>query len=130
MLVHKRTMGVLEYLWAGEHRAGPDGVLVPVEKPVSLKDLPELNPEDWWEVPSGSALAKKIRLYYPWIAADVGPNGELTGVTVLKELTEEEKKTERLCELARERQRADAIARGYDSRRRLRPRQLMPFLRK
>ena len=126
MLVHKKTMGVLDYLWSGEYRTGPGGVRMPLERPARLKDLPELDPEDWWEVPEGSALARKIKLHYPWIEAEVGPSGELLGVK--KELTEEEKELERQRALVRERQMADAAARGYNARRRLRPKQLMPFL--
>lgn len=130
MLVHKKTMGVLDYLWYGEYRTDPGGVRMPLERPARLKDLPELDPADWWEVPAGGPLAKKIRLYYPWIEPEVGPKGELVGVTVWREATEEEKELERLRGQARKRQAADAAARGYSARRRLRPKQLMPFLAK
>ena len=44
MLVHKKTMGVLDYLWYGEYRTGPGGVRMPLERPARLKDLPELDP--------------------------------------------------------------------------------------
>lgn len=128
MLVHKKTMGVLDYLWSGEYRTGPGGVRMPLERPARLKDLPELDPADWWEVPSGSPLAKKIRQYYPWIEAEVGPMGELVGVTVQREATGPDGEMERLREQARERQATDAVSRGYKARRRLRPKQLMPFL--
>ena len=65
MLVHKRTLGVLETApWDGSVRT-VNGEKVPVQRPASLARL-GLDPAEWWEVPDGSPLARAIRACWPW----------------------------------------------------------------
>ena len=77
MLVHKRTLGVLETApWDGSFRTF-NGVKIPVTRPASLEKL-GLDPEEWWVVPDGSTLAKAIHLCWPWFDPVV-LDGELVG---------------------------------------------------
>ena len=56
MLVHKGTMGVLDYIWTGLLvKAGSRAHIRML--PATLQLLPELDPAEWWEVPAGSPLA-------------------------------------------------------------------------
>lgn len=77
MLVHKRTLGVLEATWDGAFRT-IDGVRVPVLRPARLDAL-GLDPAEWWEVADGSALAFTIRRCWPWFDPVVGQDGALLG---------------------------------------------------
>lgn len=78
MLVHKQTLGVLETApWDGSFRTF-NGVKIPVLRRATLNRL-ELDPAEWWEVPDGSALARAIRLCWPWFDPVV-LDGELVGV--------------------------------------------------
>lgn len=79
MLIHKRTLGVLEYApWDGAFRTF-DGVRVPVLRSAKLDRL-GLDPAEWWEVPNGSALALVIRHCYPFFSPVVGEDGGLLNV--------------------------------------------------
>lgn len=78
MLVHKRTLGVLETApWDGTYRT-VFGARVPVLRRASLKRL-GLDPAEWWEVPDGSTLARAVRLCWPWFDPVV-LDGNLVGV--------------------------------------------------
>ncbi len=116
MIVHKQTMGALDGMWSGEYRTGPRGISEPLIRSVWLKDLPELDPTDWWEV-HDKRLANKVRTHYPWIVPVVDEDGELADVIVLHEAQE-----------GRSALREEAVRRGYRSTARVRPRGLMPFL--
>lgn len=123
MLIHKRTMGVLDTYWTGETRLDPkSGLQVPVEREYTLYTLPELSPADWWEVPRNSKLGKKLRMYYPWVTPVVDESGELTDVD-LPEKPQDETLAERKAALKQE-----AARRGYRAAARVRPKGLMPFL--
>ena len=77
MLVHKQTLGVLETApWDGSFRT-VNGERTPVLRRAALDRL-ELDPAEWWEVPDGSALARAIRLCWPWFDPVVA-EGELVG---------------------------------------------------
>lgn len=79
MLIHKRTLGVLEYApWDGTYRAF-NGVRVPVLRPAKADRL-GLDPAEWWEVANGTALAMVIRRCYPYLSPVVGEDGGLLGV--------------------------------------------------
>ena len=119
MLVHKRTMGVLDRIWKGFYRRGPGGVSEPVCQTATLADVDD--PDEWWDIPSTDHLAAVIRSCYPWLEPQVDEAGALTGVTVLREGRSEE---ERL----REARAREAARRGYRSPGRVRPKGLMPFL--
>lgn len=78
MLVHKRTLGVLETApWDGSFRT-VNGERVPVLRRAALDRL-GLDPAEWYEVPDGSTLARVIRLCWPWFDPVV-LEGKLVGV--------------------------------------------------
>ena len=68
-------MGVLDRIWTGRHSRGPDGVLTPVDRLAALSDVED--PENWWEIPSQGALARKIRRYYLLLRPVVDGEGRL-----------------------------------------------------
>lgn len=77
MLIHKATLGVLEYApWDGTCRTF-NGVRLPVLQPASLSKL-GLDPAEWWELDGRSALAKTVRQCWPWFTPVVC-GGELVG---------------------------------------------------
>ena len=80
MLVHKRTLGVLQWYWDGVSYVTFRGETLPKMVPVT-RDTYELNAEDWWEVPNGTALARTIALNYPFFDPVV-TGGELVGARV------------------------------------------------
>lgn len=126
MLVHKGTMGVVGEFWAGEFRktsTGPE----PVLRPARLADFPYLVPEDWWEVPDGTSLARQIRLHYPWIEPVVDEGGQLAAVTLLQ--TPEQLEVRRREEERLEQLRQAAAVRGYQNPGRLRPLGIFGFLK-
>ena len=126
MLVHKRTMGVLAFLWTGESSTASSwGHPAPVMMEATLRRLPELDPEEWWEVPYHSPLGKKCCRLYPEMEPVLDESGQLTDVQRSGE--EEDHGPQELSsdELKR---REEALARGYAGKRRLRPKGLMPFL--
>lgn len=65
MLVHKKTLGVLQWYWDGVSYTVFDGVQRPRMAPVTLTTY-QLQAEDWWQVPNGTPLARKIALCYPF----------------------------------------------------------------
>lgn len=81
MLVHKRTMGVLDLYWTGRYRTAPDGIREPVMREYVLAGS-GLDPDEWWEVPRRTPLGKQLRRLYPFCTAIVGADGELLGVSV------------------------------------------------
>ena len=73
-------MGVLDRIWTGQYRLGPDGRRLPLERPARLADFPELKASEWWEVDTRTPLARKLRRYYPWVTPVTGPDGALIDV--------------------------------------------------
>ena len=125
VLIHKSTMGVLDTYWTGAYRLDPkSGVQVPVEQEYTLQTIPEFSPEEWWEVPRGSKLGKKLRMYYPWVTPVVDESGELTDVE-LPETAHSQERAARKTALKEE-----AARRGYRAAGHVRPRNMMPFLAK
>ena len=125
VLIHKSTMGVLDTYWTGAYRLDPkSGVQVPVEQEYTLQTIPEFSPEEWWEVPRGSKLGKKLRMYYPWVTPVVDEAGELTDVE-LPETAQSKEQAARKTALKEE-----AARRGYQAAGHVRPRNMMPFLAK
>lgn len=123
MLVHKETMGVLYRIWTGEHRKGLTGLLEPVVRSPTLSDVDD--PNEWYEIPDNGPFSKTILMYYPWITLEFDSDGNIIGVSIqdnpMRPLKE----------------KADSIAikresenRGYSRNRKLRPKELMPFLRR
>ena len=79
MLIHKETLGVLEFApWDGTFRKEFD-VWVPVQRPATLAGL-GLDPAEWWEVENRSALAVRVKICYPWFDPVV-IDGELVDIT-------------------------------------------------
>lgn len=88
MVVHKKTMGVLDTIWLGgvSVRAGkrtPRMRRATLALLVSL--YPDFRAEDYWEVPGDSRLARTIRRYYPFLEPVVGEDGELLDVRIIRE---------------------------------------------
>ena len=65
MLIHKRTLGVLQWYWDGVSYVTFDGVQRPKMAAVTLENH-GLTDEEWWQVPNGTPLARKIALCYPF----------------------------------------------------------------
>lgn len=80
MLIHKRTLGVLQWYWDGVSFLTFRGETVPKLAAVT-RETYELEAEDWWEVPNGTPLARKIALSYPFFDPVVA-GGELVNIRV------------------------------------------------
>ncbi len=80
MLVHKRTLGVLQWYWDGAGYVTLHGATLPKLAPVTLETF-GLDGGEWWEVPNGTPLARKIALSYPFFDPVVA-GGELVNVEV------------------------------------------------
>ena len=118
-------MGVLTWMWTGKHRR-EKGSSLPAMRQYRLSDLPQEDWDNWWEVPTNSPLAQKIRAHYPWLEPVLGPEGELLDVNI----TVNDQEAERERQQARQRaaQQEEAVRRGYRRRASVRPTGLMPFL--
>lgn len=123
MLIHKSTMGVLDTFWTGAYRLeAPTGLQIPVNQEYSFQTAPELSPTEWWEVPRGSKLGRKLRMYYPWVDPIMDEAGELTDVEVQQKAPDGEQEAQKAA-LTQE-----ARMRGYHRRGKVRPKNIMPFL--
>lgn len=80
MLIHKRTLGVLQWYWDGVSYEVVNNITVPKMAPVTLESH-GLSAEEWWQVPDGTALARRIALNYPFFDPVV-EGGELVGAEV------------------------------------------------
>lgn len=81
MLLHKQTMGVLTLFWTGVLRSGgPGGVKVPVLAPYTPENVPDFDPDDWWEVRGSTTLGRRLLKCYPFCDPVVGENGELLDI--------------------------------------------------
>ncbi len=65
MLIHKKTLGVLQWYWDGVSYLTFEHHKRPRMFPVTLESH-RLSPREWWQVPNGTALARKIALHYPF----------------------------------------------------------------
>lgn len=126
MLIHKRTMGVLDWMWTGQHRRMPDGSTQPLMRAYRLSDLPREERESWWEIPTNSPLGRKIRQYYPWLEPVLGADGELLDVDITADDREAERERQQIQQRAARQE--EAVRRGYRKRGMVRPTGLMPFL--
>lgn len=82
MLVHKQTKGVLEYApWDGTYTKNRFGARLPVLRRATLAGL-GLSPDEWWEVPDHTDLARRVRLCYPCFDAVVDERGALLNVNI------------------------------------------------
>ncbi len=108
MLIHKATMGVLNWVWTGTCCRGPGGALEPVYRRAALADVDD--PENWWEIPNTGALYRRVRDNYPFLEPQTGPDGELLGVDVPGDPERQAR-----AEAAQEALREEARARGYQS---------------
>lgn len=79
MLVHKETLGVVQWCWDGESYIVFDGKPRPKMEQVTLRNRPELDPEEWWEIPNDTPLARRIALFYPFFDPVV-VDGELVNI--------------------------------------------------
>ena len=117
-------MGVLDRIWTGRHSRGPDGVLTPADRPAVLSDVDD--PEEWWEISSRGALARKVRRYYPLLRPVMDKEGGLVEVVPLCP-GEDQEAAERAREVKAARTQ-EAARRGYRKAGKVRPLGLMPFL--
>ena len=127
LLIHKETMGVLDYVWTGSYRHTPSGEKIPVRRRATLeylrKQFPELDPAEWWELPEDHPLTTLILRNYPWLTPVVGPDGELLDV---KNSRREE--TKRQEQEVKQRRQKEAQSRGYRQAGRMRQLGLFSFL--
>ena len=79
VIIHKKTMGAVDRIWNGKWRI-IQCRREPFYEPAKLSDFPELNPDDWWEIRTGSKLGKKVVRYYPEIEPVVDENGLLVDI--------------------------------------------------
>lgn len=122
MLIHKRTMGVLDTTWKGAYHTDNLGHQIPVQYHYTLKDVSD--PDEWWEVSSTSTIAATARAYYPDITPVTDEDGNLISVKIITD-----SKPEKDLELE-EQLKQLAELRGYSSARfNLRPKNMMPFLK-
>lgn len=118
-------MGVLDTYWTGAYRLDPStGLQIPVEQEYTYKNAPELDPSEWWETSRNSKLGKKLRMYYPWVDPVVDEAGELVDVE-LQPAAPDEDQAARKAALKQE-----AARRGYRRAGRVRPKGMMPFLKR
>jgi hypothetical protein len=117
-------MGVLDRIWTGRHSRGPDGVLTPVDRLAALSDVED--PENWWEIPSQGALARKTRRYYPLLRPVVDKEGRLVEVVPL--YPDEDLEAAERARKAKAARTQEAARRGYRKAGKVRPLGLMPFL--
>jgi hypothetical protein len=78
VLVHKATLGVLQWAWDGASYETFQGVRCPRLEAVTLETY-GLDAADWWQVPNGTPLARQIALTYPFFDPVVA-EGELVGI--------------------------------------------------
>lgn len=87
MVVHKKTMGVLDTIWLGSVSVRA-GKRTPRMRRATLTLLvriyPDFRAEDYWEIPGDSRLARTIRRYYPFLEPVVGEDGELLDVRIIR----------------------------------------------
>ena len=117
-------MGVLDRIWEGQYARGPDGTQIPVDRPAALSDVED--PENWWEIPSQGALARKIRRYYPLLRPVVDKEGRLVEVVPL--YPDEDLEAAERARKAKAARTQEAARRGYRKAGKVRPLGLMPFL--
>ena len=98
MLIHKNTLGVLTQVWNN------DGTRL---VRATLKTVPYIDPDEWWEVNEHSAIGKTALMFYPFLIAEV-KDGNLVGL-----LKPEKTSTKEINELIRETQKEEASKRGY-----------------
>lgn len=109
MLIHKKTLGVLTTVAAcygsvvGEITATVDNL-----RRLGIR----IDACDWWFVPNGSPLARRISLCYPDFTPVLDEAGELRDIVDLRAWRLKARRRQREAEETA-RRRADATARGY-----------------
>lgn len=127
MLVHKKTFGVLQWIWTGDYMYDNHGKYrkeIPIEHEATLEDIPEEERDEYFVVDAKSSLGKKLTLYYPDVIPIYDDDDNLVDVksTVVEQKhAEKEARNGLLTE--------EAEKRGYKNRGRVRPKNLMSFLK-
>lgn len=80
MLLHKQSMGVLTLFWTGALRSGGPGVSIPVLAPYTPDNIPDFDPDEWWEIRGNTTLGRRLLKSYPFCDPVVGENGELLDI--------------------------------------------------
>ena len=85
MLIHKRTLGVLNDLpWDGTFVRLGGAIKVPKYRPATIDSLIKLGyidtKDDWWEIPNNTILAKNILVHYPFFYPILDDNGNLVDI--------------------------------------------------
>lgn len=119
MLVHKRTMGVLVYVWKGDlirirSDSGGGKRSIPKYVEANFKNLPECSPDEYWEVNNNTPMAKLIISYYPFISPVVDDDGNLVNVLVFNDKVEINKTSK---QRAKKEMEMTMLDRGYKSYR-------------
>ena len=100
----------------------------PVERSVTINDIPEDERDEYLVIDSSSALARKLRMYYPFIIPVYDDNGKL--IDVKSEAAEMRKEQEAKEQAAlKAMMKNESEKRGYKNRFRLRQKNLMTFLK-
>lgn len=88
MLVHKKTMGVLNEFWTGKTKKQKDGKIFPVMEEYTFENtcLPE---NEWWYIPSKSSLGRRLIILYPYCKPIIDENGILINIEKEDETTTE-----------------------------------------
>lgn len=127
MLVHKKTFGVLQWIWTGDYTYDNHGAYrkeIPIEHEATLEDIPEEERDEYFVIDAKSSLGKKLTLYYPDVIPIYDDDGNLVDV---KSTIAEQKRAEK--EARNDRLTEEAEKRGYKNRGRVRPKNLMSFLK-
>ena len=85
MLVHKKSRGVLTYLW------NLDGTYL---VPATFQNCPYLSPAEWWEVSYATPLGKRVLWFYPDFEPVVDSQGMLIDIRLPQEETRRKKERE------------------------------------
>lgn len=125
MLVHKATMGVLVEIYTGEVGYNSNGCTYPVYRAPTLEDVDD--PDEWWEVPPGTAFSKTLAHYYPNLIPITDENGQLIGVKRM-DLIERQKRIAETKKAVAAEKEAALKQTGY-KKVRSRARNIMPGLK-
>ena len=79
MLVHKRTMGVLDLIAVEVSKPLPGGDTIRLLS-ATMQSLDGLDPAEWWEIRRDSPLGRKCRVYYPLMEPILDESGALIDV--------------------------------------------------
>ena len=81
MLVHKKTMGVLDCFWSGTYSRCIGNARIPQMLEHTFDNTPGVDPSEWWCISSKSDLGRRLLRAYPCCDPIVDDDGSLVGIT-------------------------------------------------